>query len=268
MHRIALVRAGVPGRSAETAELQAVDGTPVAVVDQAPPLLARLTVADVRKQERVHPAPPPSVLAKAGELFTHAELAGLTPEAYCELQARATGIPISTARRGLTVLGNACADMGDRTGVERPVGASAFVGDGSLNAVWVRRGDVLAVIAPSNNPGVNTQWVHGVALGYRVVVRPGTRDPFTPARLVRNLNRGDYRDLTAGRLPYGRAMVSLQLDTSGLPTDCRVTRSSGDQYVDSGLCPLISRRLRFRPAMDAQGRPIPYRLDYVANWSL
>lgn len=91
---------------------------------------------------------------------------------------------------------------------------------------------------------------------------------FTPARLVRNLNRGDYRDLTGGRLPYGRAMVSLMLDTSGLPTDCRVTRSSGDQTVDSGLCPLISRRLRFRPAMDAQGRPIPYRLDYVANWSL
>ena len=91
---------------------------------------------------------------------------------------------------------------------------------------------------------------------------------FTPARLIRNLNRGDYRDLTGGRLPYGRAMVSLKLDSSGLPTDCRVTRSSGDQYVDSGLCPLIYRRLRFRPAMDAQGRPIPYWLDYVANWSL
>jgi protein TonB len=91
---------------------------------------------------------------------------------------------------------------------------------------------------------------------------------FTPARLVRNLGRGDYRALTAGRLPSGRAMVSLKLDARGLLTDCRVTRSSGDQTVDSGLCPLISRRLRFRPAMDADGNPIPYRLEYVANWSL
>jgi protein TonB len=63
-------------------------------------------------------------------------------------------------------------------------------------------------------------------------------------------------------------MLSLRLDTSGMPTECRVTRSSGDPYVDSGLCPLIYRRLRFRPALDADGHPIPYRLDYVANWSL
>jgi periplasmic protein TonB len=91
---------------------------------------------------------------------------------------------------------------------------------------------------------------------------------FTPARLIRNLDRGDYRDLAAGRLPSGRAMVSLKLDSKGVPIECRVTRSSGDQHVDNGLCPLVSRRLRFRPAMDAEGRPIPYRLEYVANWSL
>ena len=46
---------------------------------------------------------------------------------------------------------------------------------------------------------------------------------YTPARLIRNLNRGDYRDLTGGRLSFGRAMLSLKLDTSGVPTECRVT---------------------------------------------
>lgn len=91
---------------------------------------------------------------------------------------------------------------------------------------------------------------------------------FTPARLVRNLSRRDYDDLTGGRLPYGRAMLALGLDVNGMPVDCRVTRSSGDAYVDGGLCPLIYRRLRFRPALDADGRPIPYRLNYIANWSL
>jgi protein TonB len=91
---------------------------------------------------------------------------------------------------------------------------------------------------------------------------------FTPARLVRNLSRGDYRRLTGGRLPYGRAMVSLQVDDRGMPVQCRVARSSGDPFVDAGLCPLITRRLRFRPALDASKRPIPYRLEYVATWSL
>jgi protein TonB len=91
---------------------------------------------------------------------------------------------------------------------------------------------------------------------------------YTPARLVRNLSHGDYRQLAAGRLPAGRATVSIMVDTDGRPTDCRIARSSGDAVVDAGLCPLVARRLHFRPALDAGGRPIPYSLNYIANWSL
>ena len=98
----------------------------------------------------------------------------------------------------------------------------------------------------------------------------GTADysRFTPARLVRNLTRGDYHALAGGRMPAGRAMVSLRIEPSGLATNCRVRRSSGDPYVDAGLCPLITSRLRFLPALDDHGRPIAYQLDYVATWTL
>ena len=91
---------------------------------------------------------------------------------------------------------------------------------------------------------------------------------FTPARLVRNLTSGDYRSIGAGRLPQGRAMVSLKVETNGVPSGCRIVRSSGDSAVDGGLCPLIEARLRFRPALDDQGRPIPYQVQYVATWRL
>lgn len=91
---------------------------------------------------------------------------------------------------------------------------------------------------------------------------------FTPARLVRNLSRGDYRIIAGGRLPQGRAMVSLRVEPSGQPTNCRIVRSSGDSAVDAGLCPLITQRLYFRPARDASGRPIAYQLQYVATWDL
>jgi protein TonB len=91
---------------------------------------------------------------------------------------------------------------------------------------------------------------------------------FTPARLVRNLSRGDYRLIAGGRVPAGAAMVSLLVQADGLPSNCRIVRSSGDPYVDSGLCPLIVERLRFRPALDDQGRPVPYQLQYVATWRL
>lgn len=91
---------------------------------------------------------------------------------------------------------------------------------------------------------------------------------YTPARLVRNLSREDYRLIAGGRLPSGAAVVHLSVEPSGLPTNCRLVRSSGDPYVDSGLCPLITERLRFLPALNDQGRPIPYQLDYVATWRL
>jgi periplasmic protein TonB len=91
---------------------------------------------------------------------------------------------------------------------------------------------------------------------------------YSPPGLVRNLGRGDYRMIAAGRLPSGAAMVSLRVEPTGLATNCRVVRSSGDPYVDAGLCPLIEQRLRFRPAMDNQGRPIPFQLQYVATWRL
>jgi protein TonB len=98
----------------------------------------------------------------------------------------------------------------------------------------------------------------------------GTADysRFTPARLVRNLSRGDYRALAAGRMSAGRAMVSLRVEPTGQVTNCRVLRSSGDAYVDGGLCPLIMQRLRFLPALDDRGRPIAFQLDYVATWTL
>jgi len=96
----------------------------------------------------------------------------------------------------------------------------------------------------------------------------GDYSRFTPARLVRNLTRSDYRQLAAGRMPAGRAMVALRVEPSGIPSNCRVSRSSGDSAVDGALCPLIVSRLRFRPALDDQGRPIPYQLQYVASWRL
>ncbi|MEU1096849.1 hypothetical protein ABZ389_26885, partial [Streptomyces sp. NPDC005877] len=52
LYEIPLIRAGLPRQSAERAELAGVDGTPLALVHLAPPLLARLTVADARAGAR------------------------------------------------------------------------------------------------------------------------------------------------------------------------------------------------------------------------
>jgi protein TonB len=88
----------------------------------------------------------------------------------------------------------------------------------------------------------------------------------TPARLIRNLTRSDYRQLTAGRLPQGAAGLAIRIDTSGRVDSCRVEHSSGDAVIDSGLCPLISARLLFQPARNAAGQPIAYFTHYLATW--
>lgn len=96
----------------------------------------------------------------------------------------------------------------------------------------------------------------------------GDYSGYTPARLVRNVRRGDYRALAAGRLPTGSAMVAIQIAASGAISNCRVARSSGDTVVDAGLCPFLTGRLRFSPALDDRRRPIPYTTNYVATWRL
>lgn len=89
----------------------------------------------------------------------------------------------------------------------------------------------------------------------------------TPARLVRNLTNSDYRSLTGNRIRQGSAALALGVDAAGRVASCRAVRSSGDSVVDSGICALVSRRLRFDPARDAQGRPIPYSTNYMATWN-
>jgi protein TonB len=88
----------------------------------------------------------------------------------------------------------------------------------------------------------------------------------TPALLVRNLSRSDYRRLTSGRMPQGSAGLAIGVDTSGRVNSCRVEHSSGDPVIDAGLCPLVFAELRFEPARNARGQPIPYFTHYLARW--
>jgi protein TonB len=91
---------------------------------------------------------------------------------------------------------------------------------------------------------------------------------FTPAKLLTPLRNRDYQALTANRMPSGSGDVAIVIAPSGHISNCRLIRSSGDPYVDAGLCPLVASRLYFSPARDDQGRPISYSTNFHAQWSL
>jgi len=55
---------------------------------------------------------------------------------------------------------------------------------------------------------------------------------------------------------------------TGRVRDCVVTRSSGHRDLDAATCPLLERSLRYRPARDANGRPIAETIRGQQDWQL
>jgi acyl-CoA reductase-like NAD-dependent aldehyde dehydrogenase len=180
MLSIPVLRGGKESGSRDTSVLYGVNGAPLATVNEAPALVTQLTVKAARRAPSLAPDERLAVLAKAGTLFAGATLGGQSPEEYCRVQALASGVPISVARETLARLMESCAVLGDVVAKQAPVGAGR-------TARWARRGDVFGVVAPSNHPATHGAWLQAIAMGYRVAVRPGTRDPVTPLRLVRAL---------------------------------------------------------------------------------
>jgi protein TonB len=52
----------------------------------------------------------------------------------------------------------------------------------------------------------------------------------------------------------GFVTVSFTIGIDGRMTDCRVIRSSGFRILDRIPCNILTRRARFKPAVDAQGQ--------------
>lgn len=213
--RLSLIRAGLPTSSADVATVSGVNGTKLAQVDQAPPLLAVMTVTGLRDAGPAQ-APSPETLRVAGDLFATGQCNGLDARSYCELHARCSGIPITVARRSLDAIRVACEQAAQRLEAERPPGAAQGRPPGTIGAVWARRGDVLAVIAPSNAPEVHSYWIQALLLGYRIVICPGARDPFTPARLVAALIGAGVEPASLSLLPGGHATGEALIEAADL----------------------------------------------------
>ncbi|MFJ2374561.1 aldehyde dehydrogenase family protein [Streptomyces sp. NPDC087769] len=101
-------------------------------------------------------------------------------------------------------LAHASADRG------RPRGAASGLRDSAVragHAVWARRGEVSAVNASGNHPGVHRLWLEALALGYRVAVRPSQREPFTPHRLVGALRQAGVSEDQVVLLPTDHRAV-------------------------------------------------------------
>jgi acyl-CoA reductase-like NAD-dependent aldehyde dehydrogenase len=178
-------------------------GAGVAELSMVPRLFVTRALAAQRKVRPLPAAQRAAALDKAAELFRSATISGLDFDAYVELTQRVSGLPWIVARAGAYVVADSLATTLDAVAPARPTGTvddwRASPAGGA--AVWARRGEVLAVHAPGNAPGVHGLWPQALALGYRVAVRPSRREPFTAHRLVHALRQAGFRNEDALYLP-------------------------------------------------------------------
>jgi acyl-CoA reductase-like NAD-dependent aldehyde dehydrogenase len=180
----------------------AIDGVAVAELTLAPPLYVSRAI---KAQRGVRPLPAherQAALAKAAGIFANGVIAGLNFDAYTALASRISGVPISVTRAGARAVADGVSSAFTAVQPARPSGAALDWRDmRAAGAVWARRGDVFAVLASGNGPGVHGLWPQALALGYRVAVRPSRREPLTAHRLIQALRQAGFRPHDAVFLP-------------------------------------------------------------------
>jgi acyl-CoA reductase-like NAD-dependent aldehyde dehydrogenase len=179
-----------------------VSGAPVAEMTIAPPLYVARTVNAQRKARPLPPAEREAALARAVETFLSKEIAGLDFDRYVAMTSRVSGLPIAVARAGALSVAEQVAAVCESVRPAQPTGTERdwrHVHNGG--AVWSRRGEVFAVHASGNAPGVHGLWPQALALGYRVAVRPSRREPFTGQRLIAALRESGFRADDVSYLP-------------------------------------------------------------------
>ena len=81
-------------------------------------------------------------------------------------------------------------------------------------------------------------------------------------RLATPALRGrDFPNRLLDAWPHGaQAFMRLRVDTNGVVIQCIMDRGTGNRAMDEEICAIVRQRLRYRPALDSDGRP-------VADWA-
>ncbi|OYY90261.1 MAG: hypothetical protein B7Y45_08140 [Sphingomonas sp. 28-66-16] len=66
----------------------------------------------------------------------------------------------------------------------------------------------------------------------------------------------------------GRTAFSLDIDNRGRILACNIIESSGSELLDSTTCSQLIANGRFKPAVDASGKPIAGKFRSAMRWAL
>ncbi len=86
--------------------------------------------------------------------------------------------------------------------------------------------------------------------------------------LASYLKAEDYPKESIRRGEQGRVQFAIAVGIDGRVKSCTIIQSSGFDRLDSKTCSIMQERLRFKPALDPQGRPVEDSYAGVLNWEL
>ena len=115
-----------------------------------------------------------------------------TADDYVEQLSATTGLPHVLVRRNMEKIRGVLAEMGQvlnglTRGLDLQILDDGFGEVAGQTVSFVRRGDSLGVVLPSNSPGVHSLWIPSIALKTPVVLKPGGSEPWTPLRVAHAL---------------------------------------------------------------------------------
>ena len=82
------------------------------------------------------------------------------------------------------------------------------------------------------------------------------------------VTQADYRSSWVNRGYDGQVGFRVSVGASGRVEGCSVTRSSGVSALDEATCQLVTRRARFAPAKNSQGRAVDGSYTGAVLWQL
>jgi acyl-CoA reductase-like NAD-dependent aldehyde dehydrogenase len=216
VQEIPLWRAGGERTSLDVRHLADYRGRPLALVHQAPAAMVGRMAAELRRAAPgpgEDPAARWDAIRRAGALLATGTPGAIGAEEHARLITLATGSPLICAREAVAELSEGLEAITDALRWQAPGGELGhFTGrqvthPGGGSYAWVPVGQVLGFVAPSNHPAVHLTWVLALAMGWAVLLRPGSEDPFTPWRVLQALAQAGFPTDRVALLAGGHDLV-------------------------------------------------------------
>ena len=204
-------------------------GAPLAFLSQANAGLARRDAQRaLAARDAVRRTPHKQMIAackKAADLFLNGNLpagsgrARMDADEYVRLLSLTSGLTHRMCRENMQKLHRVLSGMdGVLSGLTRGLTLSKIdegpiKEDGVLMSFFPVAA-ALAVVLPSNSPGVNSLWLPALGLRMPVLLKPGSEEPWTPWRLLMALREAGCPEEALGHYPGGHEVGQALIDQS------------------------------------------------------